>query len=152
MRRTHGMSGTKPYQIWKAMRRRCSYEKDKCYPNYGGRGIKVCRSWSENFIAFWDDMGGTYCEGLSIERLDTNGDYKPSNCVWADMKTQQRNRTNNAIIKSVYGDLCLAEVAERAGLCMNTVISRRMRGWADDKLHLPIAVTKSRFCEQEDIE
>lgn len=79
------------------MRRRCSNPKDKHYHLYGGRGITVCERWEKDFDAFVVDMGPRP-EKYSIERLDNNLGYDPFNCIWATMKTQQRNRRNNILI------------------------------------------------------
>lgn len=97
--RTHGMSRTNTYESWLGMRSRCGDPSDKSYSNYGGRGISVCERWSlfENFLA---DMGACP-KGLSIERLDNNGDYEPCNCIWADSVTQSRNRRNVKLTPSL---------------------------------------------------
>lgn len=90
----HGGCGTKLYEVWKSMRRRCSSPKSQDYPEYGGRGITVCNEW-QDFAAFrdWALMNG-YREGLSIDRVDPDDGYNPSNCRWTNVGTQVWNRRN----------------------------------------------------------
>ena len=89
--KTHGMSKTRPYRIWRDMINRCHYEP---YPErhlYGGRGIEVCQRWRDSFESFIADMGLPESH-LSIDRIDSNGNYEPGNCRWSDAKTQASNR------------------------------------------------------------
>lgn len=87
---SHGWSGTRTYEAWKSIWQRTTNPKRTGYENYGGRGIKVCDRWRE-FTSFLADMGEKP-NGLTIERVDNDGDYSPSNCIWADMTTQNRNK------------------------------------------------------------
>lgn len=100
-RRTkHSLSGTKLYMIWKAMKQRCSNLNNKDYPNYGGRGIKVCDEWRNSFESFYSwAMSNGYSEELSIDRIDVNGNYEPNNCRWANATMQQNNKRNNRILE-----------------------------------------------------
>ncbi len=86
----HGKYGTRTYRIWKAMRTRCRNPNTKAYKNYGGRGITVCERWDsyENFLA---DMGEVP-DGLTIDRINNDGNYEPGNCRWATRKEQNMNK------------------------------------------------------------
>lgn len=86
----HGLRKKESYKAWMAMRARCKNKNAKCYKNYGGRGIQVCSRW-DNFENFYADMGERPA-GLTLDRIDVNGNYEPGNCRWADLKTQANNK------------------------------------------------------------
>ena len=119
----HGGKGTPEYRTWKHMRERCSSPSCEDYKNYGGRGISICRQW-DDFTVFLLDMGPRPGRGYSIERLDVNGNYEPSNCVWATTTEQARNKRTTTYI----GTEKLVEIAEARGEKPNTLHRRRYRG------------------------
>lgn len=88
MASTHRMTGTKAYMAWKQMKRRCNKDSTE---NYGSRGISYDERWS-TFELFWEDMGGSYVEGLELDRIDVNGNYCKENCRWADNSLQAFNK------------------------------------------------------------
>ena len=92
--KTHGMKKSPEYKIWAQMKARCLNRNNLSYYRYGGRGIKVCKRWESSFVNFYKDMK-LRPTGKSLERNNNDGDYKPSNCIWADRKTQIGNRSNS---------------------------------------------------------
>jgi hypothetical protein len=91
---THGLSKveTKTYRSWKDMRARCYNSNNSEFHNYGARGVTICDRWSD-FAKFFEDMGRRPDE-LTLDRIDVNGNYEPSNCRWADIETQANNKQN----------------------------------------------------------
>jgi hypothetical protein len=115
---------TPEYETWYNMKRRCSYEGNSQYKDYGGRGIKVCAEWENDFAQFLSDMGSKPSKEMTIERLDNNLGYSPSNCVWATRSTNCRNKRNNRSV--VRGDgvvyQTIAEAAEAVGGSVPNII------------------------------
>lgn len=91
-RQTHGRSDSKLYRVYYSMKTRCSLKTDSAYKYYGQKGISVCKEWEDSFESFerWSLSNG-YEYGLSIDRIDGNGNYEPSNCRWVTKVVQSRN-------------------------------------------------------------
>lgn len=116
---THHMCHTKLYNIWISMKKRCERENDRAYKWYGERGIKVCLEWlGENgFQNFYDwSMANGYSDGLSIDRIDNNGNYEPSNCRWVTMKMQANNTRRNIIVAYNGETKTLSELCDKYNL------------------------------------
>lgn len=131
----HGMRYTRLYNIWRNMRYRCN---DKDNKDYGGRGISVCKEWDntddgfENFLE-WSTQNG-YDDVLTIDRIDVNGNYEPSNCRWATPKQQGNNKRNNL---SIYQDGVFytpIEFAEKHGISYEK--ARRIAHSSDEEVEV----------------
>ena len=122
--RKHNHSKERLYFIWKGIRKRCNNPNEKAYKNYGGRGIKLCDEWNnyENFREWALSHG--YRDDLTIDRIDVNGNYKPSNCRWATMKEQARNKQNTIYISYKGLTKTLVEWAEDIGINETTLRHR----------------------------
>ena len=97
---THGMAGTKQYQAWQNMFQRCENPKNKKYHIYGGKGIRVCDKW-KTFEGFWEDMGQTYKDGLSIDRKDSSLGYNKSNCRWIPVRKNSSETTKRRPVRQL---------------------------------------------------
>jgi hypothetical protein len=132
-RQTHGGSYTPEFYVWRTMKARCTNPKNRQFHRYGGRGIKVCRRWLNSFENFLLDMGNRPSPKHTIDRIDNDGNYEPSNCKWSTQHEQNTNRSSNVFLTYQGETLCQADWARRFG--MNRVlINRRLRdGWSVDE-------------------
>lgn len=135
--RTHGMTGSAEYTIWIGMRARCRNPQDEAYSRYGGRGITVCAAWGESFEQFLRDMG--QCPtGLTLDRINNDGNYEPGNCRWATYTQQSRNRRSNVTIEMGGVRRCVAEWAPIVGIRATTIYRRIRYGWSgEDAITIP---------------
>lgn len=131
---THRMTNTKIYTIWCNMKARCGNKNNISYPYYGGRGISVCEEWLsfDGFYAW--AVGAGYVDGLSIDRIDVNGNYCPQNCRWVEPKKQWLNRSDSHAITAFGKTQTIKEWAEESGIKYDT-IERRINayGWTAEK-------------------
>lgn len=141
---THGQSGTPLYRVWQAMIQRCENPNDKYYKNYGGRGIKVCPEWKKDFTTFmtWALANG-YEKGLSIDRINNDGNYESENCRFVPMARQSRNTRRNKPIK-IGNEVKLAvDWAKQVGIIPQTLRWRFNAGWPEHRLLEPVTIKRS---------
>ncbi len=113
---------------WSSILRRC-YKKDNAsYPKWGGRGIRVCKRWRDSFDSFLQDMGRRPSPKHSIDRIDNDGDYKPSNCRWTTNKVQSNNRRNTIWLKYHGQTLSISMWADKLKLPRRLLYGRYLRG------------------------
>jgi hypothetical protein len=128
---THGMSNTREYESYHDMHKRCEKVSNVAYHNYGGRGITVCDRWS-TFEAFYEDMGPF---GYSIERVDNEKGYLPTNCKWATKAEQMANRRCTLMLTSHHGiTLTLVDWAIVSGIPYATIRRRLERGLKSERV------------------
>lgn len=123
------------YKLWGNIISRCYNPKDISFPNYGGRGIRVCDRWRSSFDAFLADIGRRPTPSHSLDRFpDQNGDYCPGNVRWATAKEQQRNMRSNRLL-TINGEThCIAEWAEITGIGDGTIRARLRANWPSERL------------------
>jgi len=120
-------------EVWTNMKNRCYREEDIGYSRYGERGIKVCDRWL-TFTNFYEDMYPSYKKGLSIERIDNEGNYSRENCKWATWKEQCNNRRTNRVLSYKGQSKTLSEWAEEVGIKRGTISQRvDAYGWSVEK-------------------
>lgn len=128
----HGMYKSRLYKTWSEMVQRCTNGNDPGYKWYGSNGVLVCMEWKSDFRNFmrWAFENG-YNDLLTIDRIDANGNYEPSNCRWITNAEQQRNRKNNHRLTYNGETLTIAEWGERTGILPSTIQHRVSRdGWS----------------------
>lgn len=136
---THGLTknNKKLVHVWHTMISRCTNPKYKFFSTYGGRGIKVCERWLRGFEFFYEDMGSSYKEGLTIDRIEVNGNYEKSNCRWITQKEQNRNKRNSNPIE-INGQKKLAcQWEEETGIPAITIVYRSKNKWSDEMILSP---------------
>lgn len=128
------------YNTWTGMISRCENPRNPSYRDYGGRGIRVCKRWRKSFVVFASDVGPKPSPQHTLDRKNTNGPYSPSNCRWATIKEQMRNRRSNVRITFQGQTKTLVEWCELTGLKRGTLNNRLRMGWSvADALFRPLA-------------
>lgn len=119
----HGLANKHPlYLTWKNMKKRCNYPSASEYKNYGGRGICVYGEWSNSFQSFYDwAINNGWSRELTIDRIDTNGNYCPENCRWSTVETQMNNMTKNHYIEYNGDTYTLSTLAKHLNIPYNIV-------------------------------
>ncbi|WCS27247.1 hypothetical protein LOK46_10640 [Methylobacterium sp. NMS14P] len=129
---THGHASfgatTAEYEAWRKARQRCENPKNPRYASYGGRGIQVCERWRD-FAAFFADMGSRPTPAHQLDRKDNDKGYEPGNCRWATPAEQMVNRRNTRFVEVDGKQVPLATLAKEAGLPINTLRFRILKGW-----------------------
>jgi hypothetical protein len=131
--KTHGMKGTRTYSLWQAMLARTRYGRE----DYAGRGISVCDEW-KSFECFYADMGDAP-EGMSLDRIDNNGNYELSNCRWATRQQQNTNKRNNVFIEWNGKRQTRSQWERELGMRPTTLRTRLKAGWPMERAMRPIA-------------
>jgi hypothetical protein len=125
----HGMAGCPAHVRWKAMIQRCHNPRNPSYKNYGGRGIAVCARWRKSFERFYADMGDPPTRRHTLERINNDAGYKPSNCEWATKHTQSRNRRTNRFLTLNGRTQCVVDWARELGITPGALSDRIDGGW-----------------------
>lgn len=119
----HGLSATRIYRCWEAIKQRTGNHSNDAYPNYGGRGIKMCPEWESDFMSFYAwAMANGYEEDLTIDRIDVDGHYEPTNCRWITKKEQSLNRRNSRHITIDGKSQTLKQWTDELGLDYDSVV------------------------------
>lgn len=126
MMKTHGLTGTPTNKSWQKMRERCMQPNSDHYKWYGGRGITICPQWSD-YLVFLADMGERP-KGMTLDRIDSNGNYEPANCRWATHTMQVRGQRKTRWVEHNGEKIILAEYAEKHGISCNLLTMRLRQG------------------------
>lgn len=132
MRRKKGKRHKRLSTIWLNMKNRCYNPKSTSYKNYGEKKIEICKEWRDSFENFYDwAIKNGYNDTLTLDRINTNGNYEPMNCRWVTQKTQQNNRTNNRVIEMNGESHTVAEWCEKLNVTKKKIdyhISKGKKG------------------------
>ncbi len=128
----HGKYYDPVYAVWSNMKQRCGNPRHPKYPSYGGRGIAVCDSW-QSFDNFYADMGDPPA-GLTLDRVNNDGNYEPGNCRWATALVQSRNQRRNVFVEYEGRERSINELCEERGMTYQLLYDRMHKlGWSLDR-------------------
>lgn len=129
----HGLSESDEFKIWTGMHTRCYNERSTSFRGYGARGITICERWRQSFACFLEDMGRRPSKKHSIDRIDNDGNYEPSNCRWATAEEQANNKRTTVRTPTVEG-VRMREMAASAGISVSGMRMRAKKGKSNDLL------------------
>lgn len=123
------------YEVWKNMKRRCIDPSNKRYAHYGAKGVTVCKEWKNDYITFrkWAYANG-YEPNLTIDRINNDGNYEPSNCRWATSKEQENNMSRNRLLEYKGNTHTMSEWADILGLSYGAMNHRVQRNWTMERI------------------
>jgi len=142
--RKHGGNGTRLYGIWKGIRQRCNDINCNTYSRYGAKGIRVCKEWDDYSVFREWALTNGYSDDLTIDRIDSKGNYEPSNCRWVTYKVQNNNKSNVHKIKAFGEEHTLAEWSDLYNISRKTLYQRIFKQkWEVEKaISTPILQTR----------
>lgn len=127
----HNKCGSAEYRTWTNMKNRCLNKNERRYNNYGGRGIKLCKRWYD-FENFYKDMGKRP-KNTTIDRIDNDGNYEPTNCRWATPKEQSNNMRSNVILSHKGKSLTISQWSNKLNIRRSRIAWRISNGWSVEK-------------------
>ena len=145
--KTHNMSSTRIYNIWRQMKSRCYSPNCKRHKFYYDKGIIVCNEWKNDFVTFYNwAIENGYKENLTLDRIDNDGNYEPNNCRWATITEQNNNQSNNIKIRYNNKTYSVKEFSNEYKIKRDTLCYRLKKGWSIKKIiNTPIQSKKSIF-------
>lgn len=151
-RQKHGFTNNRIYNIYRGMKTRCYNNKDYHYQWYGAKGIKICDEWLNDFMSFYNwAINNGYKDDLTIDRINTHGNYEPSNCRWVTTKQQSNNRKNNNLITINGVTHTLSEWSEISGVHHKAIYRKLKKGITGKDLLKPVTTPKKCKIIQKDL-
>jgi len=131
LNKTHGETNTRLYHIWRGIKERCNVNTNKAYKWYGAKGIKIYAPWNNDYVKFrdWAKNNG-YRDDLSIDRINNNGNYEPSNCRWVDKIAQGNNKSNNRWVTYKNQTKTISQWSRELNIPFHIIWNRLHRGWS----------------------